>query len=125
MEHSFVSGFHSGTLLYLHKEKRLFRKVNDRKGQEEWMCYHSILPKRYQLNEPTDYTKCKAKTFVTADLLRRNNIVHNHRCDHELVYRDLKSLEAMKEKCRQLAEWCPLSSFRIPAKEIFMTELAK
>lgn len=125
MEHSFVSGFHSGTLMYLHEEKHLFRKVNDRKGQEEWMCYESILPQMYRLNELDPPTKCTAKTFRIENLLRRNQIAHSHHHDHELVFRDLVSLEAMKEKCRKLAEWCPLSSYRIPAKEIFMTELAK
>lgn len=125
MEHSFVSGFHSGTLLYLHGEKHLFRKVNDRNGQEEWMCYESILPQIYQLNEPNPHTKCTAKTFRKTNSLRRNQTSHSHQHDHERVFRDLVSLEAMKEKCKQLAEWCPLSSYRIPAKEIFMTELAK
>lgn len=131
MEFSYIQGFHGGMLLYLHEEKHLFVKSHDRNGQVEFICYEETLSKEKYKNDEVatqgqqKKTKCTAKSFVRDNHCRRNKIQHQVHPDHELVYQDLQTLNAVKEKCKLLAEWCPLSSHKISSKEIFLVELSK
>lgn len=125
MEYSYVQGFREGNdLLYLHDEKHLFVQKHNRNGQIEYTCYQQLLNQEYSTNVPP-ITECTAKSIVRDGRCRRNAVAHQDHPNHELVFADLKSLNAMKEKCRNLKEWCPNSSHKISAKEIFMVELSK
>lgn len=124
MEFSYIQGFHGSTLLYIHEEKHLFMKTNDRNGRTEYICYEVALSKeKYRYEEPK--IKCNARASTKQNMCKRNKVEHQQHANHELVFRDLQTLNAIKEKCRLLSEWCPSSAHKISAKEIFMIELAK
>lgn len=132
MDYTLIEGFHGGTLVYLHQEKHLFYHTNDRNGQAEYSCYETILPEEYHCNEHGEKQqekkkiRCSAKIFINNEnTCRRNKMEHHDHSNHDLLFRDLKTLHEIKEKCRFLSEWCPISAHKISAKEIFMVELAK
>lgn len=137
MDYTYIEGFHGGTLVYLHEEKHLFYHTNDRNGQIEYSCYEKMLPTEYsqpcndqmanrQHNVEKKKMRCSAKIFVNGEnVCRRNKMQHYSHANHHLVFLDLKTLHEIKEKCRFLFEWCPLSAYKMSAKEIFMIELAK
>lgn len=131
MNYTNIEGFHGSTLVYLHDEKHLFFHTKNRNGQDEYNCYENILPAEYsQSNQMNDTGKeklrCSAKIFINGEkVCRRNKIQHKDHGNHDLTFRDLKTLHEIKEKCRFLSEWCPLSAHKISVKEIFMVELAK
>lgn len=128
MNFTFIEGLHGGTLVYLHEENHLFYHTNDRNGQNEYTCYETILPEEYcsTKGEKEKKLRCSAKIFINKEnICRRNKMQHYNHPNHDLAFRDLKTLHEIKEKCRFLSEWCPISAHKISAKEIFMVELAK
>lgn len=120
--HTLIQGFHEGhPLLYFHDEKHVFFQSHVRSGQVEYTCYEKSRPEQYVTsNEPTAHPKCTAKV-----VLRRNSIQHQCHANHELIFHDLQTLAAVKEKSRQLSEWLPLSSSKVSANELLAMELAK
>lgn len=124
MEFTYIKGFRGGSLLYLHQEKHLFYQTHNRDGRLEFSCYDNNLPKDYKSSEQQS-RKCNAKVIVKEDICRRNNTDHQCHANHELVFRDLQTLNEIKERCQKVSEWCPISAHKISAKEIFMTMLAK
>lgn len=131
MNYTRIEGFRGGTLVYLQEEKHLFYHTNDRNNHAEYCCYENILPNEYsKVNREGGSEKkklrCPAKVFVSGEnVCRRNKMQHHDHGNHDFVFRDLTTLHETKEKCRFLSQWCPLSAFRISAREIFMVELAK
>lgn len=126
MDFTHIPGFRDGhLLLYLHNEKHLYMQTHDRSGQIEYICYEHVVPVGYRVDNNEKIKKCSAKTIKRDGRCRRNAVVHQNHPNHELIFKDLQSLNAMKLKCRSLAEWCPNSSHKISAKEIFMIELSK
>lgn len=126
MEYSLIQGFSDGPhkLLYLHRENHLFYHTNNRSGQDEYTCYDHLLREDYK--SENNHSKCTARVFLNDQKqCRRNRIAHNAHQNHELAFRDLKTLNAVKEKCRLLQEWCPLSATKVSAKELLAVELAK
>lgn len=124
-DYTMIQGFHEGReLLYLHGEKHLFCYSNERSGQTEYACYEQHRPVRYK-NDQKDKSVCKARVFLKNGKVRRNGIQHDSHSNHELIFRDLKTLDAVKEKSRKLLQWCPLSASRVSAKELLAIELAR
>lgn len=115
LEHSFVKGFRDGNLL-LYIEKHLYYKTNDREGgQKDYACYEKILDKNH---------KCQSRAHINAEKgCWLNQFPHRH-ANHEITFNDLKSLEAMRKKCRFLAENYP-SANKISVREIFLSEMNK
>lgn len=124
-EFCYITGFKEGSsLLYLKEEKNLFFRKNKelQNGKIHWACNASNIPAIY--GQPDS---CPAR--CTMDLIKseiyRNNAAHIHEANHEIVFRDLESLNAMKNHCRYLAANFPYSAHLIPVKEIFLSEMAK
>lgn len=125
MEYTLIQGFSDGPhkLLYLHREKHLFYHTNNRCGRDEYTCYDNKLREEYKSGN--GHQKCTARIFLTDDGCRRNSIAHVDHQDHELAFRDLETLNAVKDKCRLLREWCPLSACKISAKELLAVEMSR
>lgn len=125
--HTIIQGFHEGhPLLYLQEERHLFVRSNERSGQVEYACYEKHRSNRYKNpNHQEENSNCTARVFLKDGVVRRNSIQHKNHENHELIFRDLQTLNAVKEKSRMLLEWCPLSSSKVSAKELLATELAK
>lgn len=122
----YITGFSDkgGSLLYLEAEKHLFVRKNKnlKNGKVYWVCYDSITMGNDQQLGP-----CGAR--CTVDVINnrcwRNGAKHSGHGSHEVTFRDLQSLNAMKNHCRHLADNFPFSAHRIPISEIFLTEMAK
>lgn len=119
----YIVGFSGGSLLYLKSEKRLFTRKNKNpiRGKVYWTCYDPIIKTDNKINP------CGARcTFdVKTGECWRNDVLHSVHRNHELIYHDLLSLNAMKDHCRYLAKNFPISAHKIPIKEIFLAEMAK
>lgn len=110
-----------GSLLYLKTEKHLYtrKNKNPKNGKIYWACYDPIAN--------NDGKTCGARCTVderTGECWR-NQAEHNGHGNHELIYRDLISLNSMKDHCRYLAKNFPISGHKIPIKEIYLAEMAK
>lgn len=126
-DYAFIQGFHEGhPLIYLQKEKHLFFQSNVRSGQIEYTCYEKFRSDRYKSsNHQEAHSKCTARVFVKDGIVRRSSFQHTNHENHELIFRDLQTLEAVKEKSQKLLEWCPFSSSKVSAKELLAIELSK
>lgn len=106
-------------LLYLEDEKYLFvRRTQSEDGQKIYYgCYDA-------LDGPNG---CKARCTLDtkSGKCTRNDKPHNGHDNHEVTYRDMVSLNAMKDHCKYLSENFPFSAHKIPIDEIFLTEMAK
>lgn len=119
-KHSFIKGSSGkGLLLYLHDEKNLFIKKFDRNHSHYYECYHVL--QRNQL----DYKPCPVNCVVKEGECRRNESTHSHPTNHKILYRDMQSVNAMKETCHWLRTHCPSSAHKIPLYDIFMLEISK
>lgn len=125
--HEFIQGFHDGhDLLYFPSEDHLFYQSHVRAGQVEYTCYEKCRPGQYASPEgQSPDSKCTAKVIVKDGKSRRNQTRHTKHENHGLIFRDLQTLNTVKDKCRKLSEWCPLSSSKVSAKELLSIELAK
>lgn len=118
--HSFIKGFSGkGFPLYLHDEKHLFVKKSEQNGRQYYQCYH-VLRK-----EQSDFKPCPVYCVVKDGECHKNDAVHSHQEDHKIQYRDMQSLNAMKETCRWLRIHCPSSAHKISLYDIFMLEISK
>lgn len=118
--HTFIQGFRGkGLLLYVEAEKNLFVEKSKRNQTKYYECYHVM-----EKDQP-NYVPCHVRYAVEGEECRRvNDEVHSHE-NHKVEYRDMQSLNAMKETCRWLREHCPSSAYKIPVYEIFMLEISK
>lgn len=119
MDYVFIQGFQSGTLLYVPSEKHLYLRKSSRNGIAYFVCYDTVITKK-EKSKATCFARCHIKEKTCT----RNAAPHTHH-DHEIIYNDLVSLNAMKNSCRLLAEKFPLSAKKIPIKEIFLMEMSK
>lgn len=118
--HSYIQGFSGrGYLLYLHDERNLFIKNKTTNSADYYQCYHVLLK-----NEP-GYIPCPVTCIVNGSNCRRNSAEHSHQTDHKVQFRDMQSINAMKETCRWLHEHCPSSASKIPLHDIFLLEISK
>lgn len=117
---SFVKGFSGkANLLYLHDEKNLFIKKSTTNGRDYYECYNCLR------KDEANYKPCHVYCTIQGDQCQRNKAVHSHSLDHRIEYRDLQSLNAMRQTCQWLRDNCPSSAYKIPLNEIFMLEISK
>lgn len=118
--HSFLTGFSGkGLLLYLHDEKNLFIKKSERNQSQYYECYHVL-----QKAQP-DYKACPVYCVIKDGECNRNGAIHSHPTNHKVEYRDMVSLNAMKETCRWLRTYIPSSAHKVSLYDIFMLEISK
>lgn len=124
-----IKGFQSGNLFYLPSEKHLFLQKSSKSGKKFLVCYDTVASVGVNEDNNDDYdslTCCARCTFdEKTGLCRRNSSPHTDHDDHEIKFRDLQSLNAMKDHCRYLATNFPFSARKIPIKEIYLSEMAK
>lgn len=125
MEYSIIEGHREGSkLIYIHREKCLYLKQNERGGKRTYICYQKVLSKRQLDGE--DHTKCTACVVIGRnDECFRNKTHHTSHKNHRGIYDSLCSIKNMKNKCLLIQNNFPLSGRKISAKEIFCEEIAK
>lgn len=121
MDYVLIQGFQSGTLFYVPSEKHLYVRKSSRNDNVYLACYDTIISK----NEKNNNVSCSARCHVKQNICVRTDTPHSVHDDHEIIYNDLISLNAMKNSCRLLAENFPISAKKIPIKEIFLMEMSK
>lgn len=105
-------------MYYAPKEKHLYVKNKNTNGKIYLDCYDTIRNK--------SNTRCRAKCIYTsANEHSRTTANHTDHENHEVTYRDLVSLNNMKDHCRYLAKNFPTSAHKVSVKEIFLLEMAK
>lgn len=121
MAFQLLVGFNNGKnpLLYLREDKRLFVQKISRYGKTEYICYDSILSGKNKAE------CCRARVTISGEACTRNQIAHSCNGTHEIIYRDLNSLNEMRERCRSLRFACDTSSHKISVKDIFLQVIAK
>lgn len=122
MEYVAVQG-RRGNLYYVTEDKHIYvRKTLKESGRSYLVCYDSVLKKKV-----ANIEKCTARCTLDEvnGLCFRNSTPHSDHENHEVAFRDLQSLNAMKDHCRYLASNFPLSARKVPIKEIFLAEMAK
>lgn len=126
MEYKVIKGFNSGTLYYIPEDGHLYVRKDSKHGKVYLTCYDESLTKK-KAKQDSLFRPCPARAHldVESNLCYKTNACHTNHEDHGLKYRDLQSLNAMKEHCRFLATHFPFSSHKIPIKEIFLLEIAK
>lgn len=118
-DYSFIQGFGGkGMLLYLRHEKTLFVKKVTRDDYAYYECYHNM--QKYK-----GFKSCSASCSIIRGEFRRNQEEHCHQENHKIKYKDLLSINAMKETCYWLREHCPPSAHKIPLYDIYMLEMSK
>lgn len=107
-------------LLYLVGEKHLFfRKGPSYDGTKDYYaCYDGI-------NGTPGSCKARCTLDLETKKCTRNNTPHSNHEIHDVDYRDMESLQAMKDHCKYLATNFPFSAHKIPIDDIFLTEIAK
>lgn len=125
MEYCFIDGYKGGKLLYLKDEKHLFVRKSGKNGEDVFICYQTILAKGNENKQSTE-TTCTARVKLDVNkVCTRNKIAHTeHEC-HEIHFRDLETLKAVKDKCRLLQSIIPITAHKVSMKEIFLQEMAK
>lgn len=124
MEYTIINGFNGGKLYYLHQEKHLFVKKTVKNGTIYLVCYDTIERSKDKKNDP-NYVVCTARCHLIGGQIFRTRSDHKANEDHEIIFRDLISLNAMKDHCRYLAKHFPFSAHKIPVSEIFYVEMSK
>lgn len=115
--YSYIVGFKGrGYLLYSHNEKNLFVKKSEENNMERYECYQNVIAGSDR--------RCPVYCMVEGDKITRNDGKHCH-ADHNVKYKDLVSLNAMRKTCVFLKENLPSSAFRISLYDIFLQEISK
>lgn len=122
MEFIAVKGRQGGNLYYVKEDKHLYVRKTLASGISYLACYNTVLK-----NQDSHIQGCSARCTLdeTKGLCFRNSTYHSHHENHEVVFRDLQSLNAMKEHCRYFALNFPFSAKKTPIKEIFLAEMSK
>lgn len=121
MDYVLIQGFQSGALYYVPSEKHLYVRKSSRNGNVYLACYNTIISK----NEKNNNESCSARCHVKLNTCVRTGTPHTKHVDHEIIYNDLVSLNAMKNTCRLLAENFPISAKKISIKEIYLMEMSR
>lgn len=126
MEYKVVKGFQGGDLYYLPSDKHLYVRKSDRLGHVYLVCNDTIVSKQKKFAN-NEFELCSARCCVdeNANMCRKTQDIHTKHGDHEIIYKDMVSRNAMKDRCRFIAENFPMSANKIPIKEIFLMEMSK
>lgn len=134
MECILIKGFNGGDLFYVPDEEHLYVRKSNKKGKKYLACYHTVKSGKDDYDDDDDDDdeydedeKCLARCTFDEDssLVHRNSTPHSNHRNHEITFRDLQSLNAMRDHCRYLSTNFPFSARKIPIKEIFLAEMVK
>lgn len=111
-------------LLYCVNDKYLYvkKKVHNRSGKEDWICYQEILCKSDPAAIPcTKRILYDPKTTDCTD----KQIAHSLHPNHELIVKDLLSRNKILDDIVAMKDMCQDLSINVPANDIFTREIAK
>lgn len=119
-----IKGWNGGTVYYAPDEKHLYCRKDGYKGTSYLVCYEAVASKG---KKKRDKIQCPARRHLDEKTgkVSCTQSQHGNHENHEIMYRDLISLNAMKDRCRYLAENFPGCAHRISVKGIFLRELSK
>lgn len=126
-----VVGFNGGTLYYEPDAKHFYVKEKDHNGNTYMICHDQMEYKNERRKSEKNRSKkdlkpCPARcsfNHITGEM--KLTAEHAHEDNHEVMYKDLMSLDSMKDKCRFLAEHFPFSAHKVSVREIYLMEMAK
>lgn len=118
-----LKGFNGKNVYYDPKGKYLYSRNNGYKGTSYLKCFEDVKGAKKKNRE--EWLPCGGRRRLDAN--GKSWPSHNHakHKNHESVYRDLISLNDMKEKCRFSAKNYPGLTHKMSTKIIFLTEIAK
>lgn len=119
-----VKGWSGGLVYYAPDEEHLYCRKDGYNGTKYLVCYETVAS-RSKKNKKS--VKCPARRHLDEKSGKSSCTLSQHSShdNHEVIYRDLVSLNAMKDRCRYLAENFPGCAHRISVKGIFLKELSK
>lgn len=126
MQYTILQGLRAGSrVLYVPQDKMLYVSKCKRRGQEEFICYQTILCARKKENN--HHQKCTARVIIDdlSERCVRNKVAHSNHCNHEDLINIMETTNNIKEKCTILRTKFPILSKKIRPKDIFYDEVAK
>lgn len=112
-------------LLYVISEKHLYVKKDIRNARRIFICYQTILSARKSIMAE-HHPKCTARVSIDGNgICTKNPLPHTQHKNHEQIYFDLATSNAVKDGCIFIKEKFPEQSHKISEKAIFFRELAK
>lgn len=117
-------GFNGKNVYYDPKSKILYSRNNGSKGISYLKCYEDVKGKTKKNRKKWKPCGGRAKLDDASGKSWPTHCHAEHK-NHEIVYRDLMSLNTMKDRCRFLAKNYPGQSHKLSNKIIFLTEIAK
>lgn len=116
-----LKGFNGRNVYYDSLGKYLYSRNNGYKGTSYMKCFEDVRRKKKKKRKNSCGGRCRmdanGKSWQSHDHAKHKN--------HEIIYRDLVSLNAVKERCQFLAANYPGQAHKMSTKIIFLTEIAK
>lgn len=118
LTHTFVEGHRRGSrLVWVHEEKFLYFKKDERSGKTSYLCYENQL-QHSQI--------CSSRCLIDSEgIMTKNSIPHSGHSNHQAVYDKLKTRSSIIDSCEQAASVLEDLHFTIPTQQIFNRELSK
>lgn len=118
-----LKSFNGRNVYYDPEEKYLYSRNNGYKETSYLKCFEDV--KGQKKKTKSQSYPCGGRCRLDAN--GNSWLTHDHALheNHEILYRDLISLNVMKERCRFLAENYPGHAHKVSTKIIFLTEIAK
>lgn len=118
-----LKGFNGKNVYYDPKRKYLYSRNNGYKGTSYLKCFEDV--KGAKKRKKKNWKPCGGRRRLNANGKSWSTHGHAKHKNHETVYRDIISLNAMKESCRFLGENYSGQTHKISPKIIYLTEIAK
>lgn len=127
MECKLIKGFREGShLLHVPSEDHLYVLKTNRGGQKIYICYQTLLfgPKKNgQSTHEEDC--CTARVRLISDELCEKMSEHSCHKSHKQIISDMKSVNNMKKKCKNLKKNHSHDSHKVSTRNIYQQEIAK
>lgn len=117
-----LKGFNGKTVYYDPKMKHLYSQYCGYKKASYLMCYEDAKQKK---KKGKSSNPCGGRRRLDGNGNSWSTHEHANHKNHEITYRDLVSLNAMKERCRFLSQNYPGHAHKVSTKIIYLTEIAK
>lgn len=112
-----LKGFNGKTVYYDPMKKHLYSRNNGYKGVSYLKCYEDVNCKSNPCEGRRRLHDADGRSWPTHG--------HSKHKNHKITYRDLISLNNMKERCSYLAQNYPGQAHKVSTKIIYLTEMAK
>lgn len=107
-------------LLYAPQDQYLYVKKCECGGKIEYVCYQTILCK-----SDAGAQRCTSGVQVQNEICTRKKNGHTLHASHQRIYDDLVTRHKINDACIAFKEQCEDLGMSVPAKQIFIREMAK